>query len=52
MKRKEDKQRDLEALRKELEKSPSVFLGSYEKMKVEQDFNLRKTVRQADAIRW
>lgn len=47
MKRREDKKKDFEALRKELEQSPSVFIGSYEKMKVEQDFNLRKTVREA-----
>jgi large subunit ribosomal protein L10 len=47
MKRREDKKKDFEALRKELERAPNVFIASYEKMKVEQDFNLRKTVRDA-----
>ncbi|MCW5965140.1 MAG: 50S ribosomal protein L10 [Bryobacterales bacterium] len=46
MKRKEDKKKDLEALRAELEKAPSIIIGSYEKMKVAQDFALRKTVRE------
>ncbi len=47
MKRREDKEKDFAALRKEFEASPDVFLGSYEKMKVLQDFNLRKAVREA-----
>lgn len=47
MKRREDKKKDFAALRKELESSPDVFIASYEKMKVLQDFNLRKTVRDA-----
>lgn len=47
MKRKEDKQKDFADLRKELEASPDVFIASYERMKVLQDFNLRKTVREA-----
>ena len=45
MKKKEDKKKDLEALRAELEKSKNVFITSFEKMKVAQDHELRKTVR-------
>ncbi len=49
MKKKPEKQKDLEALREELKKSGNVFLTGYEKMKVGQDFELRKTVRGAGA---
>ena len=47
MKKKEDKQKDAEALRKELEKSKNVFVTGYEKLNVAQDYELRKTVRGA-----
>ncbi len=47
MKKKEDKQKDAEALRKELEASKNVFVTGYEKLKVEQDYELRKAVRGA-----
>jgi len=47
MKKKEDKQKDLEALRKDLQASQNLFLTGYEKMKVAQDFDLRKTIRAA-----
>jgi large subunit ribosomal protein L10 len=47
MKKKADKAKDLEALRKELEKSPSFFVTGYEKLTVQQDFELRKTIRGA-----
>ena len=47
MKKKEDKKKDLEALRAELEKSKNIFITGFEKMKVAQDFDLRKTVRGA-----
>jgi large subunit ribosomal protein L10 len=47
MKKKEDKQKDLEALRKDLQASKNLFLTGYEKMKVAQDFELRKTIRAA-----
>ena len=47
MKKKPEKQKDLAALKAELEKSGTVFLAGYEKMKVAQDFELRKTVRGA-----
>jgi large subunit ribosomal protein L10 len=47
MKKKSDKAKDLEALRKELEKSPNFFVTGYEKLTVQQDFELRKTIRGA-----
>ena len=47
MKSRDDKAKDLEALRKELEQSPAIFLAGYEKMTVQQDYELRKTIRGA-----
>src|SRR5690242_20010076 len=45
MKKREDKKKDVESLRKELEASKNLFVTGYEKLKVQQDFELRKTVR-------
>jgi large subunit ribosomal protein L10 len=47
MKSRDEKAQDLEALRKELEQSPAIFVTGYEKMTVQQDYELRKTVRGA-----
>lgn len=47
MKKKPEKQKDMEALREQLEKASNVFLTGYEKMTVDQDFELRKSVRGA-----
>ena len=47
MKKKSDKIKDVEALRKELESSSNVFVTGFEKLTVGQDFDLRKTVRAA-----
>lgn len=47
MKKKEDKKKDIDALRQDLEKSRNLFVTGYEKLRVEQDFELRKTVRAA-----
>jgi large subunit ribosomal protein L10 len=47
MKKKSDKEKDLEALKKEFEQAQHIFLTGYEKMTVQQDFELRKTVRGA-----
>lgn len=47
MKKKSDKKKDLEALKQELEKAKHVFLTGYEKLTVQQDFELRKAVRGA-----
>jgi large subunit ribosomal protein L10 len=49
MKKKSEKQKDMEVLRKELEKAKNIFLTGYEKLTVQQDFELRKTVRGAGA---
>ena len=47
MKKKSDKEKDLEALKKDFEKAQNIFVTSFEKMTVQQDFELRKTVRGA-----
>lgn len=47
MKKKSDKEKDLEALRKEFEKVENLFVTSYEKMRVSQDNDLRKVVRDS-----
>jgi len=47
MKKREDKKKDAETLRKELEASKNLFVTGYEKLRVEQDYELRKTVRGA-----
>lgn len=47
MKKKEDKKKDIDALRQDLEKSKNLFVTGYEKLRVEQDFELRKTIRGA-----
>ncbi len=47
MKKKPEKQKDMEALREQLEKASNVFLTGYEKMTVDQDFELRKSIRGA-----
>jgi large subunit ribosomal protein L10 len=45
MKNRDDKKKDVESLRKELEASKNLFVTGYEKLRVDQDFELRKTVR-------
>ena len=47
MKNKPDKAKEMEALRKELEQQPTIFVTGYEKLTVQQDYELRKAVRQA-----
>jgi len=47
MKKKEDKQKDLASLHSELERLQNLFVTGYEKLRVEQDFELRKAVRGA-----
>jgi large subunit ribosomal protein L10 len=47
MKNRDDKQKELEALRKDLERVRNVFVTGYEKLTVSQDFQLRKAVRGA-----
>ena len=45
MKSRDDKEKDIEALRQDLEKSKNLFVTGYEKLRVDQDFELRKAVR-------
>src|SRR5574340_1278127 len=45
MKKKENKRKDIDALRHDLEQAPNVFVTGYEKLRVSQDFELRKAVR-------
>jgi large subunit ribosomal protein L10 len=47
MKKKDDKQKDLESLRQDLGDVKNLFVTGYEKLKVGQDFELRKVVRGA-----
>lgn len=47
MKDREQKRKDFEYLRAELEKTPHVFVAGFEKLTVSQDFELRKAVREA-----
>ena len=47
MKKRADKKRDAETLRKELERASHLFVTSFEKLTVAQDFELRKAVRAA-----
>jgi len=47
MKNREDKNKDFEALRKVFEKANNLFVTGFEKMTVDQDYNLRKTIRGA-----
>jgi large subunit ribosomal protein L10 len=47
MKDKDQKKKDLEDLKKALEENKNIFVTSYEKLRVSQDFALRKTVRDA-----
>jgi large subunit ribosomal protein L10 len=45
MKKKEDKQKDVESLRHDLADAKNLFVTGYEKLRVDQDFELRKAVR-------
>jgi large subunit ribosomal protein L10 len=47
MKNRDQKKKDFESLRQEFEKTPSLFVTGFEKMTVEQDFQLRKIIRGA-----
>ena len=47
MKKKEDKQKDVEALRQDFASLKNLFVTGYEKLRVDQDFELRKIVRGA-----
>lgn len=47
MKSKDDKKKDIDALHQDLEQAQNLFVTGYEKLRVDQDFELRKTVRGA-----
>ncbi len=47
MKKKEDKKKDIDSLRQDLAQSQNLFVAGYEKLKVSQDFELRKAIRGA-----
>jgi|SRR5581483_8936221 len=47
MKKKEDKHKDVDSLRQDLDRLQNLFVTGYEKLKVGQDFELRKAVRGA-----
>ena len=47
MKNKKEKKKDLAALKKTLAENKNIFITNYEKMTVKQDFQLRKTIREA-----
>src|SRR5258708_1129883 len=47
MKKKSDKAKELEALKKDFETANNIFVTGYEKLTVQQDFELRKAVRGA-----
>ena len=47
MKNKDEKKKDLEELKKALAENKNIFVTGYEKMTVGQDFELRKTIREA-----
>ena len=47
MKKKSEKEKDLEALKKDFEKINNIFLTGFEKLTVQQDYELRKSVRGA-----
>ena len=47
MKNKDDKQKDLDDLKKAIEENKNIFVTGYEKLTVSQDFQLRKTIRDA-----
>lgn len=47
MKKRQDKEKDFAHLRGEFEAVNNIFLAGFEKMTVAQDYQLRKTVREA-----
>jgi large subunit ribosomal protein L10 len=47
VKKKSEKNKEVQALRQELERTHHLFVTSFEKLTVAQDFELRKTIRAA-----
>ena len=42
MKKKEDKKKEIDSLRQDLARLKNLFVTGYEKLRVEQDFELRR----------
>ena len=49
MKKKEDKRKDIDSMRQDLARLQNLFVTGYEKLRVGQDFELRKVVRNVGA---
>lgn len=47
MKKKADRKKDGEILREQIMKAPNMFVAGFQKLKVSQDFELRKTIKGA-----
>jgi large subunit ribosomal protein L10 len=47
MKNKDQKKQEIDALRQDLERAKNLFVTGYEKLRVDQDFELRKAIRGA-----
>jgi large subunit ribosomal protein L10 len=47
MKKREDKRKEVEALRGDLGRAQHLFVAGFEKLKVDQDYELRKVIRAA-----
>ena len=47
MKDKDQKKQEIDALRQDLQKTQNLFVTGYEKLRVDQDFELRKVIRGA-----
>jgi large subunit ribosomal protein L10 len=47
MKKREDKHKEVESLRGELGRTQNLFVAGFEKLKVDQDYELRKAIRAA-----
>jgi large subunit ribosomal protein L10 len=47
MKKKADKEKDVDKLRAELKRTANLIVSGFERLTVQQDFELRKAVRQA-----
>jgi large subunit ribosomal protein L10 len=47
MKNKDDKKKEFDELKQAIDENKNIFVTSYEKMTVSQDFALRKTIREA-----
>lgn len=47
MKNRDEKEKDLEELKKRIAENRNLFVAGYEKMTVSQDFQLRKAIREA-----